>query len=230
MIPQLILLSEEISTELSTELETVEEVTSTVMTFTPAQIRLGILAILVIGLALYFIIRPTEEKTKSAQEFLNGLATQVMAIILTNIEYRLDGFDGTIEMSFDDFKNKIVDAIYEDAWNFVEDTVKKAVEEGKLNNISAKYIKRESVESLVKLILSRDNIQIKFKEAFDKLIEKYNTQALKEEEQDRKFAEECEKAPLDIEVETPSTEEVEAFVSDDAPLDYKPEDIEESVG
>ena len=229
MLP-LILLSEEITTELSTELETVEEVTNTVMTFTPAQIRLGILVLLVVGLAIYFIIRPTEEKTKSAQEFLNGLATQVMAIILTNIDYRLDGFDGTIEMSFDDFKNKIVDAIYDDAWNFVEDAVKKAVEEGKLNNISAKYIKRESVESLVKLILSRDNIQMKFKQAFDKLIETYNNQALKEEEEDRKFAEECEKAPLDEDIETPSTEEVEAFIPTDAPTDYNPEDIEETVG
>lgn len=220
----LILLTEEISEEVST----VVEETSQVMTFTPAQIRLGILAILVVGIALYFIIRPTPEKTKNAEEFLNNLATQIMAIVLTNIEYRVNGFDGSIELSYEDFRQKILDAIYDEAWSFVEKTVQKAVEEGKLNNISSKYIKRESVESLVNIIVSRDDIQTKFKEAFDQIIKQFNDQAMKEEAADKQFAEACEQVPEEA-GDKVQDEQTEAFVPTESSDDINVFDLIEPV-
>lgn len=192
--------------------EVVEETENTfaVLTFTPAQIKLIILTILVVGFAIYFILRPTPEKTKTAQDFLSKLSTQIMAIIIANIEYRVDGFDGTIELSFDDFKKKLIDTIYEEAWSFVETTLKKAVEDKKLDGLTAKYIKKESVESLVNLVLSRDNIQIKFKDAFDNMITKFNEQVEKENAEAEKFAQECENQPEE-DGDLADTSEVEIF-------------------
>lgn len=208
----------------------VQETVYSVLTFTPAQIKLGILTIIVIGIAIYFIVRPTPEKTKSAEDFLTSLATQIMAIILANIDYRVDGFDGTIELSFDDFKKKIIDMVYDEAWDFVQKAVAKAVEDGKIDGLASKYIKKESVEKLVQVILSRDNIQTKFKSAFDTIIDKFNEQTEKENEEAAKFAEECEKAPLE-DGGSVDTSEVEIFANDNeaTPDDFNEEDIIEYI-
>ena len=201
----------------------VQETVYSVLTFTPAQIKLGILTVLVIGIAIYFILRPTPEKTKSAEDFLTSLATQIMAIILANIDYRVDGFDGTIELSFDDFKKKIVDMVYDEAWDFVQNAVAKAVEDGKIDGLASKYIKKESVEKLVEIIISRDNIQTKFKDGFDTIINKFNEQTEKENDEAAKFAEECEKAPLE-DGDSVDTSEIEIFANDN---EATPEDINE---
>ena len=220
---------------LDIDTEVVEEVvdeTSHVLTLTPQQIKLGILALVIVGLAVYFIVKPTPEKTNSAKAFLNSLGSQIMAIILAEIDYRINTYDGTIDLSFDDFKKKLLDTIYDESWDFVQKAIEKAVDEGKLNSIAAKFIKKESVESLVNIIVGRDNIQQKIVEAFNILFDKYNSQMLQEEQADVAFAEQCENEPLDEDDEPIPDEYVEAFIGNSENDDYNEidlSDIEENI-
>ena len=207
-------------------IEVVEE-TSNTFTLTPQQVKIGILILVVIGLAIYFIVRPTEEKTNEATKFLNSLATQIMSIIFANIEYKINTYDGTIDLSFDEFKEKLLDTIYDESWSFVEKSVKDAVEKQKINPIAAKYIKRESVESLVNVVIGRENVQQKLVDAFNLLFDKYNEQMIKEEEEDAAFAAACENEPED-EPEIVKDEAVEAFTGN-SEADEPSEEIQESI-
>ena len=173
----------------------VETTEKTGFTLSMAQMKVLILIALVIIIAVYIIVKPTPEKMDKAKKFLNSLATQIMAITLANIEHKINTYDGTIDLSFDDFKKNLLDVIYEDAWDFVDTAVKQAVEDGKLDSVISKYIKRESVESLVNIVVGRDTVQQKFVEAFNLLFDKYNEQMGKDEEEAAAFAEAAEKEP-----------------------------------
>ena len=134
----LILLSEAVE-------EVVEETTSTGISLTDSQIKLILLVVAVIGIALYFILRPTPEKTEQAKKFLNSLATQIMGIVYANLEYKIETYNGTIDLSFEEFRDKIVEVVYVESWSFVEKAVKDAVEAGKseitvLNKTNGKEI------------------------------------------------------------------------------------------
>ena len=97
--------------------EVVEE-TSTEITngfsVTAPQLRLIILAVIVLAICAYFILKPTEERKSTAKNYLNSLATNIMGIVLANIDFRVNSFTGKIETNFDDFKQSLVDEIYKD--------------------------------------------------------------------------------------------------------------------
>lgn len=187
------------NTLLLTSAEVTEEVVETAektgFTLSMSQMKVLILIALVICIAVYVIVKPTPEKMDKAKAFLNSLATQIMCIIFTNIEYKIDTYDGTIDLSFDDFRQNLLDVIYNESWDFVETAVKKAIEDDKLDPVVAKYIKKESVESLVNIVAGRDNVQQKFVEAFNLLFDKYNEQMGKDEEEAAAFAEAAENEP-----------------------------------
>ena len=212
--------------------EVVEETTSTGISLTDSQLKLVLLAVAVIGIAIYFILRPTPEKTEQAKKFLNSLATQIMNIVYANIEYKIETYNGTIDLSFDEFKEKIVNVVYTESWSFVEKAVKDAVEAGKLDPIAAKFIKEESVKSLVDVVVGRDTIQKKFVEAFNKIFDMYNEQQLHDEEEDKAFVDQMEAEPLE-EPEPIKDEQVEAFVgnseADNEPDEITQDDIEEVI-
>ena len=56
-------------TEIADEVVEETENTFAVLTFTPAQIKLIILTVLVVGFAIYFILRPTPERPKQHRIF-----------------------------------------------------------------------------------------------------------------------------------------------------------------
>lgn len=211
--------------------EDVVENTSTGISLTDSQLKLILLVAVVICIAVYFIIRPTPEKTEQAKKFLNSLATQIMGIVYANLEYKIETYNGTIDLSFDEFKEKIVDIVYTESWSFVEKSVKDAVETGKLDPIAAKFIKEESVRSLVDVVVGRETVQKKFVEAFNKIFDMYNEQMQKEEDEDKAFADQMETVPLE-EPEPIKDEQVEAFVGNsesDIASDISENDIEEII-
>ena len=212
--------------------EVVEETTSTGISLTDSQVKLILLVVAVIGIALYFILRPTPEKTEQAKKFLNSLATQIMGIVYANLEYKIETYNGTIDLSFEEFRDKIVEVVYVESWSFVEKAVKDAVDAGKLDPIAAKFIKEESVKSLVDVVVGRETVQKKIIEAFNKIFDMYNEQQLQEEEEDKAFAEKMEAEPLE-EPDPVVDEQVEAFVgnseADDLPSEITEDDIEEVI-
>ena len=155
-----------------------------------------------------------------------------MNIVYANIEYKIETYNGTIDLSFDEFKEKIVNVVYTESWSFVEKAVKDAVEAGKLDPIAAKFIKEESVKSLVDVVVGRDTIQKKFVEAFNKIFDMYNEQQLHDEEEDKAFVDQMEAEPLE-EPEPIKDEQVEAFVgnseADNEPDEITQDDIEEVI-
>lgn len=178
--------------------ETVSENTANSgITLSMNQMKVLILIAVVIIIAVYVIVKPTPEKTERAKKYLNNLATQIMQIVFANIDYKINSYDGTIDLSFDDFKQKLLDVIYEESWSFVQASLEQAIEKGELDSIVSKYIKKESVESLVNIVVGRDDVHQKFVDAFNVLFDKYNDQMGKEEEQDAAFAEEAENQPIE---------------------------------
>jgi len=108
----------------------------------------------------------------------------------------------------------------------VETALKQAIKEGKIDPIAAKYIKKESVESLVDLIISRDDILQKVKKAYDYMSNEVLMTILKEEEKARKEAEEAE--AQEEEPSDPVTEDsVEAFGIGEGAKDVNAEDLYE---
>ena len=211
--------------------EVVEE-TSTEITngfsVTAPQLRLIILAVIVLAICAYFILKPTEERKSTAKNYLNSLATNIMGIVLANIDFRVNSFTGKIETNFDDFKQSLVDEIYKESWDFVETVIKKEVKDGKLDSIASKYIKRQSVESLVDLVMSRDDITKKLKVAYERLSNEVIQEMMKEEEAARIAAEKAE-----AEEEEPgdpvSEDSVEAFDSGVADTSTNEEDLYEPI-
>ena len=194
--------------------EVVEEATAQPFTISAATLRLIILGVIVLAICGYFILKPTEERKNNAKKYLNGLATNILGIILANIDFKIDSFTGKVETNFDDFKQNIIDEIYKESWDFVDSTIKKAVADGKIDALASRYIKKESVESLVDLIVSRDDVITKFKKAYDMLSDEVIKEIMKEEEQARLAAEEAEsqeEEPGDPVVE----DSVEAFGSNE---------------
>ena len=207
--------------------EVTEEVTNG-FSVTAPQLRLIILAVIVLAICAYFILKPTEERKSTAKNYLNSLATNIMGIVLANIDFRVNSFTGKIETNFDDFKQSLVDEIYKESWDFVETVIKKEVKDGKLDSIASKYIKRQSVESLVDLVMSRDDITKKLKVAYERLSNEVIQEMMKEEEAARIAAEKAE-----AEEEEPgdpvSEDSVEAFDSGVADTSTNEEDLYEPI-
>lgn len=181
-------------------------------------IRVALLAILVLGICIYFILKPTEARKNTAKKYLNDLATNIMSIVLANIDFKVDSFTGKIETNFDDFKDSLVQEIYAESWNFVETAIKQEVKDGNLDPIASKYIKKESVESLVDLVMGRDDIIQKLKSAYNHLSNEVIQSILLEEAKAKEAAEEAEKQ--EEEPSTPVEEEsVEAFSSSETPTE-----------
>lgn len=196
--------------------EEVVQQTNQIPTIAPSTFRLIVLGVIVVGICIYFIFRPTNERKNMAKKYLNSLATNILGIVLANLDFKINTFTGKIETNFEDFKKSLVDEIYKESWDFVETVIKKAVKDGKIDSIAAKYIKKESVESLVDLVISREDIVVKFKKAYDRLSNEVLNQIMKEEEKARleaEAAEEQEEEPGEIKED----DSIEAFAVENIP-------------
>ena len=222
------LLSETVTEEVveTTNTDVINETLNKITLIPAPTLRLIILGVIVAAICAYFIFKPTEERKNLAKKYLNDLATNIMSIILANLDFKVNSFTGKIEANFDDFKQDLLDEIYKESWDFVETALKQAVKEGKIDSIAAKYIKKESVESLVDLIISRDDILQKVKKAYDYMSNEVLMAILKEEEKARKEAEEAE--AQEEEPSDPVTEDsVEAFGIGEGAEDANAEDLYE---
>lgn len=220
------LLTAEVTEEVVENTETTNEVIERLTSISAPTLRLIILGVIVAAICAYFIFKPTEERKSMAKKYLNNMATNILSITLANLDFKVNSFTGKVEANFDDFKQDLLDEIYKESWDFVDTAIKQGVKEGKIDPIAAKYIKKESVESLVNLIISRDDVVQKLKRAYDTLSNEVIAAIMKEEAKARQEAEEAEAQEEEPGDPVPE-ESVEAFGNGEQATDVKAEDLYE---
>ena len=181
-------------------------------------VKFGILILIVAAISVWFIMRPTDEKKKIAQDYLAKMATQVMEIALANISIDLSKQIMVDAVNFDykTFKEKALAAIKKDSWDFVKTSIKYAVDNNELDPLASRLITEESVNALVDLIMGRTNMEEALRDAYNYLADSTIKEMEEEAEKAKKLAEWAEAQPAEsggpVEDKT-----VEAFMPSEAP-------------
>ena len=182
--------------------------------------KFAILIAIVIAISVWFILRPSDEKKKIAQDYLTKMATQVMEIALANISVDLskDLMNGAVEFDYKTFEQRALEAIKDDSWDFVKSSVKYGVDHDQLDPLASRLITEESVDALVKLVMGRTDMKEAMKNAYNYL----TTSMIKEMEDEaakaKQLADWAEAQPAEPS-DPVSDETVEALMPDDTPMD-----------
>ena len=210
---------------LSEIVEETTEATKTIFGY-PVDIvaKFGILILIVAAISVWFIMRPTDEKKKIAQDYLTKMATQIMNIAFANMSIDLSGqiMQDALQFDFKTFKEQVLKAIKTDSWDFVKSALKYGVDKGEIDPLASRLITEESVNALVDLVMGRSDMQEALKNAYTYITEKYIKDVEEEDKKSKALAEWAESQPAESGDPVPS-ETIEVLAPDD------PEPIDDSA-
>ena len=194
--------------------------------------KFGILILIVVAISVWFIMRPTDEKKKIAQDYLTKMATQVMNIAFSNMSIDLakQNMKEALGFDFENFKIQILKAIKDDSWDFVKSALKYGVEHNEIDPLATRLITEESVNALVDLVMGRSDMQEALKNAYNYMVEQHIKEAEEEEKKAKQLADWAESQPA--EPSDPVEEKtVEALVPGELPpgVEYDPSATEEII-
>lgn len=177
-----------------------------------------ILALIIIAVIIRLKNKPiTEEDQKSAQEFLEGLSDtfyQNIVDIINNIDFQ--NYQSLPELEVD-----ILNTIYDNTWNYVEEQLKDISKTDVLTALALKILNKEYVEKFIDGIIEKYDINNKISEAWNKY---FSAKEKEVEEEDKKLQEQFsddekyiteESTPEDlppVEKEEPSEEELKNII------------------
>lgn len=177
-----------------------------------------ILVLIIIAVVIRLKNKPiTEEDQKSAQEFLEGLSDtfyQNIVDIINNIDFQ--NYQSLPELEVD-----ILNTIYDNTWNYVEEQLKDISKTDVLTALALKILNKEYVERFIDGIIEKYDINNKISEAWDKY---FSAKEKEVEEEDKKLQEQFsddekyiteESTPEDlppVEKEEPSEEELKNII------------------
>lgn len=177
-----------------------------------------ILVLIIIAVVIRLKNKPiTEEDQKSAQEFLEGLSDtfyQNIVDIINNIDFQ--NYQSLPELEVD-----VLNTIYDNTWNYVEEQLKDISKTDVLTALALKILNKEYVERFIDGIIEKYDINNKISEAWDKY---FSAKEKEVEEEDKKLQEQFsddekyiteESTPEDlppVEKEEPSEEELKNII------------------
>ena len=177
-----------------------------------------ILVLIIIAVVIRLKNKPiTEEDQKSAQEFLEGLSDtfyQNIVDIINNIDFQ--NYQSLPELEVD-----VLNTIYDNTWNYVEEQLKDISKTDVLTALALKILNKEYVEKFIDGIIEKYDINNKISEAWDKY---FSAKEKEVEEEDKKLQEQFsddekyiteESTPEDlppVEKEEPSEEELKNII------------------
>lgn len=177
-----------------------------------------ILVLIIIAVVIRLKNKPiTEEDQKSAQEFLEGLSDtfyQNIVDIINNIDFQ--NYQSLPELEVD-----ILNTIYDNTWNYVEEQLKDISKTDVLTALALKILNKEYVEKFIDGIIEKYDINNKISEAWNKY---FSAKEKEVEEEDKKLQEQFsddekyiteESTPEDlppVEKEEPSEEELKNII------------------
>lgn len=198
-----------------------------------------ILVLIIIAVVIRLKNKPiTEEDQKSAQEFLEGLSDtfyQNIVDIINNIDFQ--NYQSLPELEVD-----ILNTIYDNTWNYVEEQLKDISKTDVLTALALKILNKEYVEKFIDGIIEKYDINNKISEAWNKYFSEKEKEVIEEDKKlqeqfsdDEKYiTEESTSEDLSpVEKEEPSEEELKNIIppSEEEPdYDASSDDSVEVVG
>lgn len=152
-----------------------------------------VLAVILVGLGLFFVLRPSDKTKKAVKKYIESLSGQLYSIIVADLEYRVFDSDDICSVDYEQFKKEMIQEIYNDSWDFVH----KAVIDAKLDPLARLAFNKKTVENLIDVILSRKEMKDLFKDAYAQLTNEVYKKMMEEEKRAREEAEYAERQPLD---------------------------------
>ena len=199
------------------ETEVVTETAKTIFGYPVETVaKFGILILIVAAISVWFILRPTDEKKKLAQDYLTKMATQIMNIAFANMSIDLSGqiMQGAMQFDYKTFKEQALKAINDDSWEFAKASIKYAVDKGELDPLASRLITEESVAALVKLVMGRPDMEEALKNAYRYITETYIKEVEEEDKKAKQLAAWAEAQPAESGGEVPK-ESIEILAPDD---------------
>lgn len=142
---------------------------------------LGIVILAILVLVVFIEIRRFSDK-KRATEFIEGIGDKILEVILRTInESKPDMFDNLV-----DFEAFLIEAIYNNVWDFVADKANESEEVDLITKSVFKFIDKESVIRFINRILNKRGL-------YDTMANKYGSYSITnimENEEDQKLQEE----------------------------------------
>lgn len=156
-----------------------------------------ILIVIVAGICVYFILKPSDARKKLAEEYLTKLATDVMNIAFANLDIEIASniMESTIAFKYEEFRKAVIEAIKKDSWDFVQSSIKYSITHDKLDPLAARLISEDSVNKLVDLVLGRADMQTSMRNAYETLTNKVLKEMEEEEAKAKQLADMAEAQP-----------------------------------
>lgn len=211
------------------EAEEMVEVVEKTSFWTSESAKFVILFVILIAVGAYIVIRPNKKQQENAKKYLEDMANNIYKIAIANIEFIMAN-EGNQVPYFDVFTKEVLDAVYNDSWEFVQTVINRAAEDGKLDQISKRLIKKSSVEALVDLIFSRNDMKGILKQAYDQMSNEF-IRNLKEEEAKAKAEADAAEAEEEDPPEPADNTTIELFgdSNTEAPSEEDLTDITEAI-
>lgn len=181
-------------------------------------ICIAVLAILVVGIVIYKKkTTPTEQQRLEAKEFLDKITDSLLIVIKNTItKASPNGY-----LSLEDFLNDVYDTIYNETWLEVERQMKEMFEDKPEYSIMVKLIDKESVDCIVSVLISDNNIEEKLSKVFEEVMKSKIESMEKEDQEAAKIAEAYENGTV-----VPDEDYIE---EPEEKVEVKEEELPESV-
>lgn len=124
----------------------------------PIPVKFAILIAVVVAGSVYFVLRPSAERTKAAQEYLYSLATDIKNICTMNYDYEVARklFYCNENLSIADFDKAVLEEIKKDAHDYVKTSISYSVDHGKLDPFVGRLVNNANIDALIDIIIDRD--------------------------------------------------------------------------
>ena len=145
---------------------------------TTNNIMFAIAILLVVGIFVYFkFTKPTDAQKAEATEFLNSIKDSLIDIVGKAV----DNIDSNKYLDFAEYQAAVVNAIYEDCWDYAQKKIAANISNATLSAMVSKLVTEENVRSIVDTILSETKNMDKISTIFSNNIT-HKLKAIEDEE------------------------------------------------
>ena len=147
-------------------------------------IKFIILISIIVIISTWFLLRPSEDKMKIAEDYLyNKLATCILQIAIVNLSMDISSKIIAINMidNYKDYEDIIIKNIKEDSIAFTKASIKYSIDNDGLSPLVSRLINKDNIYKLVDIIINKNDIKNKiinsYKMITDEYIDEYTREA-----------------------------------------------------